>query len=81
MDTNSPYHPENMNQRRLELREKRDAILAVANPIREQRDAMAQEHERVRSEMDAKLFEAEAGLAEIQNELAFLDVSLGGYKI
>ena len=81
MDANSPYHPDNMTKRREDLRAQEAEILARATPIREQRDRMVQEHERARAVLDEQLRNAESGLSALQEEIAFLNVNLGGHHM
>ena len=81
MDTNSPYHPDNMKTRREALRAQEADILAKATPIREQRDALVQAHEKARAVLDGELRQAETGLSDVQAEIAFLNVSLGGHHM
>jgi uncharacterized coiled-coil DUF342 family protein len=61
-----------------ELKDKSDQMRAAAAPLRAERDAYVREARETENEMNAAIRAAEAGLAEIDEELAFLSRALGG---
>jgi uncharacterized coiled-coil DUF342 family protein len=72
------YNPEAMRARFAELQAQAEAIRAKSGPLREKRDALVNEAGEKERALNEKIAEAEAGLFEIDNEIALISRALGG---
>lgn len=72
------FDPDSQRARFHELRAQREKIVAKSEPLRAKRDKFASEARDKELEMNQDIKEAEAGLAEIDQEMAFISKGLGG---
>lgn len=70
--------PEEMRARFAELTKKREAIVAKATPLRTARDKHANKAAAKERQLNDGIHRAEAGLVEIQTEMAMIARALGG---
>jgi predicted nucleic acid-binding Zn-ribbon protein len=71
------FSKEAHEKRRDEVEKKIDAIRSKSGPLREKRDAHVQKARAREDEMNAEIAKAEKGLADLEQERAFLNRALG----